>query len=152
MLLCYSTHEVFKSHVKSSQADFLYSSSTANFPWLSPVENRLDPEPMNSVTYIAEERTRIIGDMSRDHHLPLRDVTADTKNTISSIVACWNVFTELLPDKALIKSLTKFTHSYTHTFIQYTCCFSLKCVAFYATRPFFSDNSMISAFETSYSR
>jgi hypothetical protein len=26
MLLCYSTHKVFKSHVKSSQADFLYSS------------------------------------------------------------------------------------------------------------------------------
>jgi hypothetical protein len=26
--------------------------------------------------------------MSRDHHAPLRDVTADTENTVSSIVAC----------------------------------------------------------------
>jgi hypothetical protein len=26
--------------------------------------------------------------MSRDHHPPLRDVTADTENTASSIVAC----------------------------------------------------------------
>jgi hypothetical protein len=34
-----STHKVFKSHVKSSQADFLHSSSAKNFPWLSPTEN-----------------------------------------------------------------------------------------------------------------
>jgi hypothetical protein len=44
--------------------------------------------------------------MSRVHHLPLRDVTADTDNTASSIAACWNVFTELLPGNALMKSVT----------------------------------------------
>jgi hypothetical protein len=42
--------------------------------------------------------------MSRDHYPPLRDVTADKENTISSIVAYWTVFTELLPGNALIKS------------------------------------------------
>jgi hypothetical protein len=42
----------------------------------------------NSGTYIAEERTRFTGNTSRDHHPPLRDFTADTENTISSIVAC----------------------------------------------------------------
>jgi hypothetical protein len=50
--------------------------------------------------------------MSRDHHSQLRDVTADRKNTTSSIVACWTVFTELLPGKALIKSVTVFLNSY----------------------------------------
>jgi hypothetical protein len=45
--------------------------------------------------------------MSRDHHPRLRDVTADTKNTVSSVVACWTVFTELLPSRALIKSVYK---------------------------------------------
>jgi hypothetical protein len=44
--------------------------------------------------------------MSRDHNPPLRDVTADTENTACSIVACWTVFTELLPGIALIKSIT----------------------------------------------
>jgi hypothetical protein len=29
-----------------------------------------------------------------------------TENTASSIVACWAVFTELLPGNALIKSVT----------------------------------------------
>jgi hypothetical protein len=46
--------------------------------------------------------------MSRDHHPQLRDVTADTGNTGSSIVACWTLFTELLPGKNLIKSVTIF--------------------------------------------
>jgi hypothetical protein len=58
--LCCRTHKVFKSHVKSSQAHYLYSFSTTNFPWLSPIENWLVPEP-NYVTYIAEERTCITG-------------------------------------------------------------------------------------------
>jgi hypothetical protein len=44
--------------------------------------------------------------MSPDHHPPLRDVTADTENTASSIVAYWNLFTELLSGNALIKSVT----------------------------------------------
>jgi hypothetical protein len=44
--------------------------------------------------------------MSRAHHPPLRDVTADMENTASSIVACWTVFAELLPGNALIKFVT----------------------------------------------
>jgi hypothetical protein len=44
--------------------------------------------------------------MSRDHYLLLCDVTADTENTASSIVACWTVFTQLLPGNALMKSVT----------------------------------------------
>jgi hypothetical protein len=63
--LCYSTHKVFKSHVKSSQADFLYSSSTTNFPWLSPTENWLDLNWTNYVTYIAKEQTCITGNTCR---------------------------------------------------------------------------------------
>jgi hypothetical protein len=67
------------------------------------------PNRTNSVTYVAEERTRITGNMSRDHP-PLRDVTVDTENTASSIVACWAVFTELLPGNSLIKSVTIHFH------------------------------------------
>jgi hypothetical protein len=44
--------------------------------------------------------------MSRGHYLLLCDVIADTENRAFSIVACWTVFTELLPDNALIKSVT----------------------------------------------
>jgi hypothetical protein len=43
--------------------------------------------------------------MSGDHYLLLSDVTADTENTASSVVACWTVFTEPLPCNALIKSV-----------------------------------------------
>jgi hypothetical protein len=43
--------------------------------------------------------------MSRDHNPPLRDVTTDTENTASHIIACWTVLTEWLPGKALIKSV-----------------------------------------------
>jgi hypothetical protein len=43
--------------------------------------------------------------MSRDHYLLLCDVTADAENTSFFIVACWTVFTELLPGNALIKSV-----------------------------------------------
>jgi hypothetical protein len=50
--------------------------------------------------------------MSRDHHTPLRDVTADTEKTAYSTVACWTVFTELLPGNALIKSVTIYFYSY----------------------------------------
>jgi hypothetical protein len=44
--------------------------------------------------------------MSPDRHLLLCDFTADTENTASSNVACWALFTELLPGNALIKSVT----------------------------------------------
>jgi hypothetical protein len=43
--------------------------------------------------------------MSCDHHPPLCDVTTSTENTASSIVACWAVFTQLLPGNGLIKSV-----------------------------------------------
>jgi hypothetical protein len=46
--------------------------------------------------------------MSRDHHSSLLDVTVDAKNTASSIVACWTLFTKLLPGNAMIKSVTIF--------------------------------------------
>jgi hypothetical protein len=49
---------------------------------------------------------------SRDNHPSLRDVTADTGNTTSSIVACWTVFTELLPGNALIKSVKIYIYIY----------------------------------------
>jgi hypothetical protein len=48
-----------------------------------------------------------------DRYLLLCDVTVDTKNTASSIVACWTVFTELLPGNALIKSVTIYSVWYT---------------------------------------
>jgi hypothetical protein len=44
--------------------------------------------------------------MSRDNHPPLRDVNADMAKTVSSVVACWTVFTEMLPGNELIKSVT----------------------------------------------
>jgi hypothetical protein len=43
--------------------------------------------------------------MSRDSYLLLCDITADTVNTAFSIVACWAVFTELLPVIAFTKSV-----------------------------------------------
>jgi hypothetical protein len=46
--------------------------------------------------------------VSRDHNPPVRDVTADEEHTVSSVVACWTVFAELLPNNALIKSVTIF--------------------------------------------
>jgi hypothetical protein len=48
--------------------------------------------------------------MSRDRYVLLRDVTADTENTVFSIVACWTVFTEQLSGNALIKSITVRIH------------------------------------------
>jgi hypothetical protein len=39
------------------------------------------------------------------------DVIADTENTVSSIVACCTVFTELLPGNSLFKSVTIFIYS-----------------------------------------
>jgi hypothetical protein len=44
--------------------------------------------------------------MSHDHYPLLCDVTVETQNTAFSIVACWTVFTELLPGNALKKSVT----------------------------------------------
>jgi hypothetical protein len=41
--------------------------------------------------------------MSREDYPPLREISADTENTVSSLVAYWTVITELLPDNALMK-------------------------------------------------
>jgi hypothetical protein len=107
MSLCYDTHKVFKSHVKSSQAGFFYSSSPMHFPWPSPTENWLVPEPNEFYhLYSRGTNTHHKKYMSCDYHPALRDVTADTGNTASSIVACWTVFIELLPGNELIKSVT----------------------------------------------
>jgi hypothetical protein len=58
------------------------------------------------LAYVAEAQTRTYSKhISRDHYLQLCDVTADTENTASSIVERWAVFTELLPDNMLIKSV-----------------------------------------------
>jgi hypothetical protein len=40
--------------------------------------------------------------MLRGRYLLLCDVTEDTENTASSIIACWTLFTELLPGNTLI--------------------------------------------------
>jgi hypothetical protein len=47
--------------------------------------------------------------ISRDRYLLLFNVTANTENTASSIVACWTVFIELLPGNVLMKSVTILT-------------------------------------------
>jgi hypothetical protein len=41
----------------------------------------------------------------------------DTENTATSIVACWTVFTELLPGNALIKSVTIKRKRFVHLWI-----------------------------------
>jgi hypothetical protein len=42
------------------------------------------------------------------------------ENTASSIVACWAVFTELLPGNTLIKSVTEFCKKNKHYLVQQT--------------------------------
>jgi hypothetical protein len=97
--------------MKSSQADSLYSSSTTNFTWLSPTENWLVPESYEFChLYSRGTDTHQRKHMSRDHHPQLRDVTSDMENTASSTVACWTVFTELLPGNAPVKSVTIFNY------------------------------------------
>jgi hypothetical protein len=46
--------------------------------------------------------------MSLAHHPPLRDITADTEITASSIVACWTMFSELRVDQ-IRYNITSFT-------------------------------------------
>jgi hypothetical protein len=95
MPLYYSTHTVFISHVKSSQADLLYSSVL-----LVPIRSELTA---NGFRYIAAERTWTYSKhISRDRY---PSSLGSKENTASSIVACWTVFTELLPGNALIKSV-----------------------------------------------
>jgi hypothetical protein len=113
------------SYIKSSQADFFYSPALLqlNVILLFACFCRY---LIILLTYIAEERTCITGNMAHDHYpvsplvhaaqtyskhtsrdcyLLLCGVTVDTENTASSTVACWTAFTELLPGNALIKSI-----------------------------------------------
>jgi hypothetical protein len=100
-------HGLLKGQLYLFNFNFLYSYATTNFPWLSPTESWLVPEPNEFChLYSRGADTHHRKRMSRDHHPPLRDVTVDTENIASSIVACWTVFTELLPCNALIKSVT----------------------------------------------
>jgi hypothetical protein len=112
----------------------LYSSSTTNVPWLSPTENWLVPEP-NEFCHLYSRGTDMHHrkHMSRDQHLPLRDVNADTEDTASSTIACWTVFTELLPGNALIKSVTIYVYIHRHTqfcieLLVNTCFFTTGCM------------------------
>jgi hypothetical protein len=118
-------------HILSLHRPTSSSSSTTNFSWLSlslfvHVLLLLLFVTCNSFTYIAEEQTWAYSKyISRDHYpasllvrlLDLQkthhvisvhccDITTDTEITASSIVACWIVFTDLLPGHALIKSIT----------------------------------------------
>jgi hypothetical protein len=61
--------------------------------------------------------------MSRDRYVLLCDITADTENIASSTVACWTVFTELLPGNTLIKSVTVCVHAF--KFMHITVCRTL---------------------------
>jgi hypothetical protein len=97
--LYYNTHTVFKSHVKSSHADFLYSSVL-----LAPIRFELSAQGSR---YIAAEWT-----WTYSKHftwsLSSQSIGASVgtaENTASSVVACWTVFTELLPGNMLIKSV-----------------------------------------------
>jgi hypothetical protein len=59
--------------------------------------------------------------MSRDDHPQLRDVTAYTEDTASSIVDCCTVFTELLPGNALIKSVRVYCNTSVILYFPLTC-------------------------------
>jgi hypothetical protein len=105
ILLYYSTHKVFISHVKSSQADFNYELPLA----ISHRKLKLASE--------FTSLTRILHRPHGEHRLywwrHRIEITASSivawrhreENTGSSIAACRTVFTELLPGNA-IKSVT----------------------------------------------
>jgi hypothetical protein len=105
-LLCYSTNKVFKSHVESSQADFLYSFSITNFPWLSPTENRLVSEP-KEFCHLYSRGT----DMHHRKHIKWPPSTAawrhrgHGKHSLFYCRVLDRVY-RLLPGNALIKSVT----------------------------------------------
>jgi hypothetical protein len=65
--------------------------------------------------------------MSRDRYLLLCDDTADTENKASSIAACWTLFTELLPDNALMKSV-KFVCMFVCTNVCIVCMYERKYI------------------------
>jgi hypothetical protein len=97
--LHYSTHKAYKSHVKSSQADFLYSSVLLQLTAiLRPLNPRLrnSPHLYRRVTHTDLQKTHHViaiqpvhlrsgwtytKHISRGRYLLLCDVTADTKKT-----------------------------------------------------------------------
>jgi hypothetical protein len=118
--LCYSTHKIFKSHIKSSQADFLYSTVLLKLTTilLSTTAYLLTYSLTAHIFEIWSLRNTHHGHDSQKTHITWRylllcDVTAHapvarTKNTASPIVACWTVFTELLSVNILSQSVTLF--------------------------------------------
>jgi hypothetical protein len=60
-ITCYNIHKVFKSHVKSSQATSCTLQQRTPRGYLLPISDSSSLNRTNSVTYIAEERTRITG-------------------------------------------------------------------------------------------
>jgi hypothetical protein len=120
MPLHYTTHNSFKSHVKSPQADFLYSSVLIELtacllvrvllPLLLQLRNADHLYSRGTDMYYSKHMSRdhypasplvpaariYSKHMSHNRYLLLCDATADTENT-ASIVPCWTVFTELFP-------------------------------------------------------
>jgi hypothetical protein len=76
-------------------------------PPLTQLITRNCPERILSLTYIAAERTWTCSKhISRDTEPIYWRVGQSYINTTFSIVACWTLFTELLPGNPLIKSVT----------------------------------------------
>jgi hypothetical protein len=75
-------------YVKSSQVDFLHCSPTTNFPWLSPTENWLIPEPNEFChLYSRGTDTHRRKHMSRDHNPQLRE-SPRTRKTHLPLLLC----------------------------------------------------------------
>jgi hypothetical protein len=96
----------FFSHSGTSELKFFWTHSFS----LRLTRNCLERILSNSLAhiYIAEERTwvyskHITWSLSSQF---ICSLVESTENTASSIVACWTVFTELLPGNAMMKSVT----------------------------------------------
>jgi hypothetical protein len=100
----YCTHKVFKSHVTISQADLLYSSVL-----LVSIRSELT---VHGSRYIATDGHRPT--VNTCHAIAIQPVYGRVgricRNTASSTVACWTVFTDQLSGNALIKSVTLIFH------------------------------------------
>jgi hypothetical protein len=102
LLICSSGHTAVPLELRNSR----------QFPFkCSPMSSRHGPRTVNTALYCCMVRS------NRKHmsHVRLRvhwSVNStgrgadDIEKTASFIVACWTVFTELLPGNALIKSVT----------------------------------------------
>jgi hypothetical protein len=100
ILLCYSTHKVFKLHVKSAQDDILYSSVLLKpFACWSATASCYTPAACYLLshslpTYEDAARTRLTENMSRDAmhccvtSQRVRRLHGQKENTASPTVAC----------------------------------------------------------------